>query len=321
MVYRLVTSRDEWDDIVREHNGHPMQSWGWGELKEKTGSWTAHRVICEENGAFACAASVLERRLPWPFRSICYSARGPIVERDGDVARAADMIADWCRDHVHAVSYKIDPGVSGVTLGKGWEHGGEILMERTAVVDLTPDEAGIQASFHSKKARQYIRKAERAGIEVRPAVSEDLDGILDIYHHTAEVDDFFIHTDEFYRAAFEHLSDTQQLFVAELDGRLLAFLWNITTPNTAFELWGGVTDEGKKLRANYLLKWRAMCAAKEAGAVAYDLNGLFNDGISKFKRLFIEEETLWIGTFDKPLSPLYGVWNGSLGLYRKLFKK
>ena len=320
MEYRVIQDEAAWDEVVRAHNGHPMQSWGWGALKEQTGPWTAHRVVCEEDGAFVCAASVLERRLPWPFRSICYSARGPIVERDADLAAAADLIAAWCRDHVHAVSYKIDPGVSGVSLNPGWREGEMILIPNTAVVDLTPDEDAIQRSFHSKKARQYIRKAERSGVEVRPARREDLPGILDLYHHTAEVDDFFIHTDEFYLAAFDALADVQQLMVAEFEGRLLAFLWNITTPNAAFELWGGVTDEGKRLRANYLLKWRAMLAAKELGAVSYDLNGLFNDGISRFKRLFIEEETLWIGTFDKPLSPLFDVWQGSLRLYRKLFK-
>ena len=37
--------------------------------------------------------------------------------------------------------------------------------------------------------------------------------------------------------------------------------------------------------------------------------------------LFIEEPTQWIGTFDKPLSPLFSVWEGSLRLYRRLFNR
>ena len=65
---------------------------------------------------------------------------------------------------------------------------------------------------------------------------------------------------------------------------------------------------------------RAILEAKQSGAALYDLNGLLNDGISKFKMLFIEEPTQWIGTFDKPLSPLFSVWEGSLRLYRRLFK-
>lgn len=320
MDYRLITDKAQWDALLQAHNGHPMQSWGWGELKEKTGSWTAHRVVCEEAGRFVCAASVLERKLPWPFRSICYAARGPVVERDEDLPRAADLIATWCAEHVHAVSLKIDPGVSGVTLGAGWRPGSKILIPNTATIDLRPDEDAIMASLHSKKARQYIRKAARGGVEIRPAVRDDLPGIMELYHNTAEQDDFFIHEDEYYYQAFDTMDDVNQLFVAEYEGRLLAFLWNVTMPAAAFELWGGVNDEGKRLRANYLLKWHAICAAKEAGATLYDLNGLFNEGISKFKMLFVNEPTEWIGTFDKPLSPLFGVWEGALKLYRRLFK-
>ena len=36
--YREVTSAEEWDALVDERGGHPMQAWGWGELKERTGS-------------------------------------------------------------------------------------------------------------------------------------------------------------------------------------------------------------------------------------------------------------------------------------------
>lgn len=320
MEYRLINDEETWDAILRAHNGHPMQSWGWGSLKEQTGSWTAHRVVCEDDGKFVCAAQVLERKLPWPFRSICYAARGPVTERDKDVPRAADLIAGWCRAHVHAVSLKIDPGVSGIKLGDGWKEGNKILIPNTATLDLTPDEDAIMASIHSKKARQYIRKAGRSGVEVRLATREDLPGIMELYHNTAEQDDFFIHEDEYYYKAFDAMADVNQLFVAEVEGRLLAFLWNITMPAAAFELWGGVNDEGKRLRANYLLKWHAMCEAKKAGAKLYDLNGLFNDGISKFKMLFVNEPTMWIGTFDKPLSPLFTVWERALTLYRHFFK-
>lgn len=320
MEYRLIDTQKAWDQIVRTHNGHPMQSWGWGSLKEQTGSWTAHHVVCEDAGSFVCAALVLVRKLPWPFKSICYSPRGPIVEDAVDLPRAADLIAQWCREHVHAVSLKIDPGVSGVTLNDGWKQGSTILIANTAVIDTVPDEDAILKSFHSKKARQYIRKAGRMGVEVRRASREDLPAILDLYHKTAEEDNFFIHDDHYYQVAFDAMDDVNQVFVAECEGRLLAFLWNVTTPAAAFELWGGVNEEGKTKRANYLLKWTAILEAKQSGAVLYDLNGLLNDGISKFKMLFIEEPTQWIGTFDKPLSPLFSVWEGSLRLYRRLFK-
>ena len=38
--YREVTDAQAWDEIVNAHAGHPMQAWGWGELKERTGLLT-----------------------------------------------------------------------------------------------------------------------------------------------------------------------------------------------------------------------------------------------------------------------------------------
>ena len=106
--------------------------------------------------------------------------------------------------------------------------------------------------------------------------------------------------------------------MAEGDEGIEAFLWNVTSPaGTCFELWGAVSDAGKASRANYYMKWVAICAAKEAGAATYDLNGLLNGGISNFKLLFVEGPTLWAQTHDKPLSPLYGLMDWALAAHRR----
>ena len=320
--YREVTDERAWDELIEAHAGHPMQAWGWGELKARTGSWSARRIVVERDGAFAGAAQVLVRELPWPFGHICYAPRGPVAERVEDVPQVADDIAAWCKANVSAVSLKIDPAIApgAVELGRGWQPSEQIVLPRTAAIDLVPTEDEIMAGLHSKKARQYIRKAGRSGVTVRRATAADLDAIMDIYHHTADTDDFALHSDEYYRTAFDACADVNQVFLAEIEGRPLAFLWNIATSGTAFELWGGVTDEGKRLRANYLLKWQAICTAKESGSARYDLNGLLEGGVSTFKLLFAGEPTVWMGAFDRPLSPLYRVWDAALKLYRRLFK-
>lgn len=320
-TYREITDASAWDELVNELGGHPMQAWGWGELKERTGPWRARRIVVEHGEKVVGACQVLVRKLPWPFGHIAYAPRGPVAA-PADLAQVADDVAEWCAREAKAVSLKIDPAVTAqeASLSSAWRPSEQILIPNTATIDLAPSEDEIMAALPSKKARQYIRKAARSGVEVRVATSADLNAILGIYRATAEADGFFIHPDDYYRCALESCADVNQVFVAELEGRPLAFLWNVTTRGTAFELWGGVTDEGKRLRANHLLKWHAICAAKESGTALYDLNGLLNDGISKFKMLFVSEPTLWMGTFDRPLSPLYHVWDAALKLYRKLFK-
>lgn len=84
----------------------------------------------------------------------------------------------------------------------------------------------------------------------------------------------------------------------------------------AFELYGGVTEQGQALRANYALKWRAITDMKELGVGQYDMNGLINDGISSFKWFYNHEDRL-VGAYDKPLSPLYIAWYKLLPLAKK----
>ena len=313
-----INAADQWHELISQWHGHPLQEWQWGDLKAATGPWTAHRVVCSEDGQPAGCAQILVRRLPWPFGAICYAPRGPVAADEARLPELADACADWCRRHVNAVSLKIDPAVTELNLSDSWKPSEYVLLAKTGVIDLTRPEDEIFQGLHSKKARQYIRKAGREGVTCRPATREDLDAILAIYHQTAANDHFNIHPDEFYRTAFDVLGEESQLFVAEYDGRIQSFLWNATTSGTAFELWGGVTDEGKKLRANYILKWTAITAAKAYGAQLYDLNGLLNDGISDFKLLFVNGETNWVGCFDRPLSWKYTAWNAVFAARRKL---
>lgn len=322
MDYREIRDAEEWDDLVRTHGGHPMQAWGWGALKEQTGEWEARHVVCEDNGTFVGAGQVIVRSLPFPFNHICYAPRGPVVDGPEQLATAADALAAWCKQEVGGVSLKIDPPFTAqqAALSKDWVSGSEILIPKTAIIDLAPEEDDIMKGLHSKKARQYIRKAGRNGVTVRPAEKGDLDAILGIYRTTAEEDDFFIHEDDYYRTAFTACADVNQVFVAESEGEVQAFLWNIVTPACAFELWGGVTESGKTSRANFLLKWEAICTAKRSGTALYDMNGLLNDGISRFKTNFQNDPTLFMGTWDRPLSAKYGLWEGSLKLYRRFFK-
>lgn len=320
MQVQEINDKDRWSRLIEAHGCHPLQAWQWGELKSSTGPWTASRLVCVEDDDVVGIAQVLTRKIPFPFRFICYIPRGPWSKDESRFGEVADACATWCESTFHPVSLKIEPALTDADLSANWSHGQRVLLGLTAVLDLQQDEESIFSQLPSKKARQYIRKAKRDGVTVREAAASDLEGLLHVYHKTAEHDNFAIHADEFYAKAFETLCGLQQLFVAEKDGELLAFLWNVTTSGAAFELWGGVSGKGKQLRANYLLKWEAIKQAKRRGAALYDLNGLLNDGISEFKRRFSREQVRWTGTWERPLSPLYGAWNAGLKLYQRQLK-
>jgi lipid II:glycine glycyltransferase (peptidoglycan interpeptide bridge formation enzyme) len=306
-----ITDRSLWDSFILKHGGHPLQLWGWGAAKA-TGPWRAYRLQSADG-----LAQVLIRRLPKPFSALAYCPRGPIVT--GDAAQFLTALKTWCKEQ-GCLELKIEPAENIFTqVGKTWPSGPErtlakdipagfllskshVLINHTAVIDLRPDLADI-AKTYSSKTRQYISKAARDGVTVRSAQPEDLPTVYQLYQATAARARFSIHGFAYYQTIWQELRPHTQLFVAESDGQIVAFLWNVLT-TTAFELYGGVSATGQKLHANHLLKQTAITDAKSRGAVLYDMNGLLNDGISSFKLSFGQATEL-PPTLDAPLNPLY----------------
>lgn len=172
----------------------------------------------------------------------------------------------------------------------------------------------------TKKTRQYIRKSERDDIVVRPITQGEIAGALDIYKATAVRAGFALHGDDYYADIYHLMGESSPVYGAFLGDEMVAFLWLAVSGETAFELYGGVTEAGQQTRANYILKWRAIEAMKTRGVRRYDMNGLLNDGVSGFKRGFSSVETHLAGTYDYPLAMTYVVWDRLLPLAKKVVR-
>ncbi len=310
---RQITDPADWDARVIAGQGHPLQLWGWGAAKATSPDWRAHHLASPDG-----LAQVLIRRLPKPFTAFAYIPRGPIVTGDGK--KLLQELKNWAKTQ-NCLELKIEPAseIPADQLPSGFRPSKQrILLRRTATIDLRPELSDITATY-SKKTRQYINKAGRDGVVIRPATRDDLPQIHAIYQTTARRANFALHSPAYYEAVFDQLQPYTQLFVASAEQEMVAFLWNITT-STAFELYGGVTERGQQLHANYLLKQTAILDAKSRGATLYDMNGLLNDGISNFK-LGFGQETFFPPTLDAPLSPLYHPYESLLPLGKKLLKR
>lgn len=317
---RQVEDRNEWDRLVRVNGGHPLQLWGWGDVKAAHG-WQADRVVVEDEGRLLGVAQLLVRRLPKPLNSLVYIPRGPIeLEREGEAVR--DQLAVYARRKYKAVTLTAEPDAVGSVDWKGWRKSpNRILLARTAVMDLTRPDEELMADM-SKKTRQYIRKSAGEGIEVTTAQDlSEVNECLAIYKQTAERAGFALHDDSYYHDIFTNLGDDSPVYMGKYKGETVAFLWPIVTPEVAFELYGGMNDEGQRMRANYYLKWSVIQAMKRQGVQRYDVNGLLNDGVTAFKKGFIPEETEMAGTFDKPLSPLYPIWSVLLPWVKRVLQR
>ena len=314
------SEKDQWDEYVLENDGHPLQLWGWGQVKAAHG-WSAERICAFDGEDQVGAAQVLIRRLPSPFKSFAYIPRGPIVKdgyRDEFLASIANLVK---RDH-KSVVLTIEPNSREFKIPEGWQRSkNSILPAETMVLDLTKTESDLLAGM-AKKTRQYIRKSAAEGIEIKRVRSlDDLEQCLFIYKQTAERAGFNVHSDQYYKDVFHQMSDHSPVFAAYLEGQPIAFLWMGVSLETAYELYGGMNEDGQRLRANYALKWHVIRKMREWGVSEYDFGGLVVGGVSNFKQGWSENETLFAGTFDKPLSPLYGVWVSALPRAKKLLQR
>lgn len=310
----------QWDDIILTQGGHPLQLWGWGSTKAAH-NWKVDRVFVRSGDVVIGAAQLLIRKLPKPFAALVYVPRGPVcAERDREVV--LKHLADYAKSTYKATVLTIEPDWEEMEEFEGWQEStNTILIPRTLILDLNKSEDELLADM-TKKTRQYIRKSAGEQIEIRQVKSkQELAACLEIYKETSKRAGFGVHSDDYYYDVFDNLGDHSPVFAAFLGTQPIAFLWLAISATTAFELYGGMNDDGQRLRANYALKWQAIQTMKRWGIQRYDFNGLLNDGVSTFKQGFAEHETMLVGTYDKPLSPLYMVWSKALPTAKKVIRR
>ena len=319
ITVEVCEQKQEWDEYVLEAGGHPLQLWEWGEVKAAHG-WKATRIFVRKDDETIGAAQLLIKKLPKPLSNLVYVPRGPVCSRESREA-VLEETAKYAKSEIGAVVITVEPDWNDMPELSAWKKStNNILLARTLILDLRKSEDELMAAM-AKKTRQYIRKSGGEGLEIRKVKREEIAACLEIYKDTAKRAGFSLHDDQYYYDIYDMLGDYSPVYAAFSNGNPVAFLWLAISEKTAFELYGGMNDEGQRLRANYALKWHAITTIKKWGIERYDMNGLLNDGVSTFKQSFSDHEDSLAGTYDKPLSPLYAAWSRALPAAKKVVRK
>ena len=361
-----ITDKKEWDGFINDFGGHPLQLWGWGELKAK-GNWQVRRIFIknvakedhkkEKYSDVVAAAQILTRKLPWPLQGFAYVPRGihTVSEKPEERAKLLEMLVDYCKNSIkpRPVAISIEPDWEDfpekLLNEKKWRRAkNTILIPRTLILDLKKTEAELLADM-TKNNRQIIRKSAEKCTVRELETDEEFAQAFEIYRETAERAGFAIHSEKYYQELKKQLGENSPVYGAFVrvqpeseeqseesetpqnpekiieklheQEQLVAFSWIAKSGKTAFELYGGSNDLGRETRANYILKWLVIQQLRNAGVERYDMNGLLNDGISKFKSKFARHENMLAGTFDRPLRKSYWIWNNFLPTAKKIVRK
>ncbi len=318
-----ITDKAQWDALVQTSAfGHPLQLWGWGELK-RTGGWWPYRVAVMDGSRLVAAAQILMLPIPGLLGRVAYSPRGPVM--DPECAQAAEAlvpITQFARAQ-RALFLTLEPAWQRFDWPKRWRKSREhVLMAETFTINLKLEEDQLLAAMRPK-TRQYIRKADTDGVKiVQDKVGQYFEDFWRIYSDTAKRAKFGLHAKEYYAKLWAEMGENNLVIYALVDGKPEAFLWLACAGTVAFELYGGVTEKGALHKANYNLKWQAIQVTKAKGYLVYDFNGRLNDGVSQFKVGFGPKEMNYIGSFDLAFNPgRYALWHSVLPVAKQVGRR
>jgi hypothetical protein len=162
-------------------------------------------------------------------------------------------------------------------------------VDRTFVVPLSgrPDE-DLLAAMHAKR-RGDIRRAQRFGLEVCPAETEDF-VLMDIWNNQLYAARGLPaqYPPGTYERLFRALRNARgSLFsAARFSGRTVAVQIAFSTARCAFGWQVGVDPSYRSKYPEDLLIWHALQWARDAGAIEFDLVGAPSEGIAIYKRRF-----------------------------------
>ena len=315
----LATSADvqRWDElVVATARPHILQSIAWAEIKAET-NWDVRRfLLSDDRGMLQGVAQVLTRRLPLGV-TIAYAPRGPLVEPallgDAITALRTALAQERCASLLCDPEAPRDDALRTALERAGIRRSPVFVQpRRTLLMDLTKDPEELLSAM-KKKTRQYIHKAERAGVVTEE--TKDLGRFLAVLRAVAQRDEFAVHSREYFERLLVAFGDRAHLLMARVGDEDAGALLVARMADRAWELYGGWSGAHAEARPFYLLKWRSMLRMRALGAVRYDMWGLAEGsddplaGVENFKLGFGGEIAEWIGALETPVRPmLYPLW-------------
>ncbi len=329
--------RNTWNEIVLSFsNPHFLQTWEWGEIKEKYGWEKDFLVWKDEKGNLQAACMLLIRSMSF-LRGmvtirICYIPRGPLFMVRGDtlLRRILSDLQTYARKQ-KVVFLKMDPelvtatGLPGEpeeTISKetallqkelksrGWIFSpDQVQFRNTVILNLEPSVEELLAAM-KQKTRYNIRLSEKKGVKVRIATPKDFPLIYQMYLETSLRDGFIIREEEYYMDVWNLFTHNKMAtaFIAEVEGEPVSGLFLFYIGNCAWYFYGMSTNKHKEKMPNYLLQWEAMRFAKARGCTIYDLWGAPDEfeetdrmwNVFRFKQGLGGKVQRTIGAWDYP---------------------
>jgi len=254
-----------------------MQSWEWGEFREKMGNKVT-RV-----GRFQIIWSRILGVL-W----FGYCPMSPIPN-EADLKKIQG-----------GIGVRFEPNETKKDVPKALVPGRHLFKPKTYLIDLTKSEEELLKNM-TPKCRYNIRLAQKHGVVIKEG---DVEDYLRLMRKTTRRQKIYAHSEKYHRELAK--LDFAKLFKATYGGKTIASWMIFVWKDFMYYAYGAFDDEYKNLMAPVLGLWEIMKWGKANGYKTLDLWGAEEGrGFSRFKEQFGPTLVEMVGAYDLPISPLY----------------
>lgn len=329
MDIRTITDQDreQFNSIV----SHPLQSFEWGEFREKTGVKVVRRGFFD-GGKLVSGFQLTIHKIPHTPFAIGYLPKGSwpgweLLEELKKIGKEEKCIF-----------IQLEPNVirskNQELRIKGLVPAAHSLFTRfNFVLDLIKSEEEILKNMH-QKARYNIKVAQKNGVEVAVDNSEKaFKEYLRLTNETTKRQKFYAHTQKYHQLMWETLRARSGWRVADgLSAHLLVAKYKPSATShephapkiltswilfvfkdTLYYPYGASSSENREVMASNLVMWEAIKFGKRLGLKKFDMWGALGPNASKndswygfhsFKEKYGPEHVEYIGSYDLVISPV-----------------
>lgn len=318
---KTVEKQSEWDKFVTSHpDANFLQSWDFYEFYRSRGFDIVRRGIYDENNRLVGV----------------YAGEVEPAKRGRHLAVAGGPIFDWTNQEIKNLIFsdmkqqakklkctfvRVRPQLQNTPENAkifqqlGFRKAPMYLsVEFAGVLNLENSEEEILKNMR-QRLRRALRKAEKNQITIEK--TSDPKAIHDFYQielQTAKRHDFYAFSEDFLTKQFAAFAknDEAVLYIAKLNGEILAENFMIFYGNEASYHYGVSSELGTKYSGAPLLHMEAMRDARKRGIKRYNFWGIVDEndtkhrfyGVSVFKRGFGVEELKYLEARDLVLDKI-----------------
>jgi lipid II:glycine glycyltransferase (peptidoglycan interpeptide bridge formation enzyme) len=338
-----ATEKQQYNSVVT----HPLQSYEWGEFREKTGVKVIRRGVFDsstssEQAKLIDGFTLTIHPIPHTKYTIGYLPKGKMPTRD-----LLEELKKIGREE-NCIFIQLEPNVvadndARLTINdlQLVPAAHPLFTKYTFRLDLTKSEEELLKQMHSK-TRYNIKVAKKHNVEVKEDNSDKaFREYIRLTEETTKRQKFYAHSRKYHEDQWEtfphaHQTDrlTSHLLTGALNGKILTTLLFFVFKDTLYYPYGASSNEHRNAMHSTLTMWEGILLGKKMGLKSFDMWGAAEEenpstsnpyyGFHRFKQGFGATYTEFMGSYDLVINPtlyqLYKVADRARWLYLRLRK-